>query len=398
MKKILLIITGSIAAYKSADLIRLLKKNNYDVHPVLTTSAAEFITPLLTSSLSGNKTHIEMFNAENEAEISHIKLSRSADLIVIAPATADFIAKIANGYADDLASTLVLAADTSKQKIIIAPAMNSKMWENQITQNNIEKITQNNFILIEPESDILACGEEGIGKMANTEKIYQKIEDFFINKNLLVGKKILITAGATHEKIDSVRFIGNYSSGKQANLIANHLSEMGAEVKVITGFCQQKFNLSADKITKVKSAEEMFLAVKEDYQNCDVFISCAAVADFRVEKIAENKIKKEQIKSLTLNLVANQDILHFVANSRHRPKMVIGFAAEDQNIVENAEKKLIKKNCDLVIANDINQGEVFGSKNSNAFLIKKNQHQQLGKIKKSEIAKIIGNEIVNFCN
>ena len=232
MKKILLVITGSVAAYKSMDLLRLLKKKSYDVTCILTESAQKFITPLLVSSLSGNKTHTEIFSDEDATGISHIQLSRQADLIVVAPATADFIAKLANGYASDLASSVILAAN---KKIILAPAMNEKMWDNLQTQKNLQTLVESGVAVVDPEADILACGELGVGKMAAPEKICEKICDFFANQNRLKGRRILITGGSTIEPIDPVRFIGNHSSGKQAIEIAKVLNEMGADVTLVAG-------------------------------------------------------------------------------------------------------------------------------------------------------------------
>ena len=392
-KNILLIITGSVAAYKAMDLLRLLKKNNYNVTCVLTKAAQQFITPLLASSLSGNKTYNELFAADDELGIEHIKLSRQADLIVVAPATADFIAKIANGYADDLASNVVLAAN---KKILIAPAMNWQMWENQATQKNLAKATESGILMVEPESDVLACGELGIGKMATPEKIYQKIDDFFAGQNRLQGVKILITGGSTVEPIDPVRFIGNLSSGKQAIAIAQKLNEMGADVTLIAGNIRETIPLSPQKIIPVKTAEEMFLAVKKNLAKTAVFIGCAAVADFRVKKIAPQKIKKTAEKNLILELEKNPDILDFVGHAKNRPALVIGFAAESENLEKNARQKLKKKNCDLIVANDIDSGNIFGSNNTKACFITADKNEDLGKISKTTLAQLLGEKIIKL--
>lgn len=281
-KKILLIITGSVAAYKAMDLVRLLRKKSFDVTCVLTKAAGEFITPLLASSLSGNKTYTELFSADDELEMGHINLSRQADLIVVAPATADFIAKIANGYADDLASNVILAAN---KKIILAPAMNEKMWENKQTQKNLEKVLEAGIMVVEPETDILACGEFGVGKMAAPEKISEKVSDFFERQNQLQGKKIVITGGSTMEPIDPVRFIGNHSSGKQAIAIAQVLHEMGADVTLIAGNIRETIFLPKEKIIRVQTAEEMLASVKKNITKVHAFIGCAAVADFKVKNV-----------------------------------------------------------------------------------------------------------------
>lgn len=392
-KKILLIITGSVAAYKAMDLLRLLLKKNYDVTCVLTKAAQQFITPLLASSLSGNKTYNELFAADDELGIEHINLSRHADLIVVAPATADFIAKIANGYADDLASNVVLAAN---KKIIIAPAMNEKMWENKATQKNLDKALEAGVLMVDPESDILACGELGVGKMANPEKICEKICDFFENQNRLKGRKILITGGSTVEAIDPVRFIGNHSSGKQAIAIASTLQAMGADVRLIAGNIYETIPLPKDKIIRVKSAAEMFDAVKNNLTKTSVFIGCAAVADFKVKKVATQKIKKTADKSLTLELEKNPDILDFVGHAKNRPAVVIGFAAESENLEKYAREKLKKKNCNLIVANNIESGKIFGSNQTEAVFVSAKKSEKLGKISKDKLAQELAKKIVDL--
>lgn len=392
-KKILLIITGSIAAYKAMDLIRLLSKKSFCVTCILTKAAGEFITPLLASSLSGNKTYNELFSIDDELEMGHINLSRQADLIVVAPATADFIAKIANGFADDLASNVVLAAN---KKIIIAPAMNEKMWENKSTKKNVEKALEAGIAIVDPETDILACGELGIGKMAAPEKICQKVCDFFERQNQLNGKKILITGGATYEPIDPVRFIGNHSSGKQAIEIAKVLHEMGADVTFVAGNIRETIFLPKENIIRVKTADEMFLAVKKNLAKTNVFIGCAAVSDFKVKKFSNQKIKKTAAKNLVLELEKNPDILEFVGTSKQRPKLVIGFAAESENLEKHAKDKLQKKNCDLVVANDVEAGKIFGSNQTKVFLISKNKSENLGRISKAELAKILAGKIIKL--
>ena len=392
-KKILLIITGSIAAYKAMDLIRLLSKKSFDITCILTKAASEFITPLLASSISGNKTYNELFSIDDELEMGHINLSRQADLIVVAPATADFIAKIANGFADDLASSVVLAAN---KKIIIAPAMNEKMWANKSTQKNVAKALEEGISMVEPETDILACGEFGIGKMAAPEKICQKICDFFERQNQLKGKKILITGGATYEPIDPVRFIGNHSSGKQAIEIAQVLHEMGADVTLIAGNIREIIFLPQENIIRIKTAEEMFAEVKKNLPKTNVFIGCAAVSDFKVKNFSNQKIKKTAEKNLILELEKNPDILEFVGTSKKRPNLVIGFAAESENLQKYAKEKLLKKNCDLIVANDVEAGKIFGSDQTKVFLVSKNKSENLGKISKAELARILAEKIIRF--
>lgn len=394
-KKILLIITGSIAAYKSMDLVRLLTKKSYDVTCILTKAACEFITPLLASSLSNNKTYTDLFSRDDEVEMGHIQLSRQADLIVIAPASADFIAKIANGYADDLASNVVLAAN---KKIILAPAMNEKMWENKQTQKNLSKALESGITMIEPKKDVLACGEIGVGKMSSPEEICEKVCEFFANQNLLKGKKILLTGGSTFEAIDPVRFIGNHSSGKQAIEIAKVLSEMGADVTFVAGNIRESISLPKEKIIRVKTAQEMFDSVKKNLTKKDIFIGCAAVSDFRVKTFSQEKIKKTAEKNLTLQLERNPDILQFVGTTKSRPQLVIGFAAESSNLEKHAREKLQKKNCDLVVANDIESGKIFGADETKGFFVTAKKSEKFGKISKADLAKLLGERIAKFFN
>ncbi len=394
-KKILLIITGSVAAYKAMDLVRLLKKNSFEITCVLTKAASKFITPLLASSLSGTKTYNELFSVDNELEMGHINLSRQSDLLVVAPASADFIAKMAHGYADDLASNVLLAAN---KKIILAPAMNEKMWQQKQTQENLQTVISSGVSMVEPETDILACGELGIGKMAPVEKIYAKICDFFAKENQLKGKKILITGGATFEPIDPVRFIGNASSGKQANAIARILREMGADVTMIAGYVSEKILLPKEKIISAKTAIEMLEAVKNNLADTDVFIGCAAVCDFRVKQIFQEKIKKSELKNLTLELEKNPDILQFVGTEKQRPALVIGFAAESENLQKYAQEKLQQKNCDLIVANDIEDGKIFGSSQTKAFFVSAEKIEELGRISKDALAELLAQRIVEFFN
>ncbi len=370
-KKILLIITGSIAAYKAVELIRILQKKSFDVSVILTKAAQEFVTPLLVSSIAKNKIYTELFD-DGDNGMTHIKLSRDHNLIVVAPASADFIAKIANGYANDLASTVVAASD---KKIMVAPAMNEKMWLNKANLDNIEKLYERGIIVVEPASDELACGEVGVGKMQEPQEIVKKIEDYFFNSQRLKGKNILLTGGATREMIDSVRFIGNLSSGMQAIFLAQTLSEMGANVNFVAANINLPTHAKLETFNSISSADEMFLAVKEKLPKCDVFIGCAAVADYKIKNVTTGKIKKENQENLTLELVKNIDILEYVGNSQNRPALVIGFAAESENLREYAQSKLKRKNCDYILANDIENGTIFGKDKSRALLISANTQQ-----------------------
>jgi phosphopantothenoylcysteine decarboxylase/phosphopantothenate--cysteine ligase len=272
------------------------------------------------------------------------------------------------------------------------------MWQQKQTQENLQTVMSSGVSMVEPETDILACGELGIGKMAPAEKIYAKICDFFAKENLLKGKKILITGGATFEPIDPVRFIGNNSSGKQAIAIAKILNEMGADVTMVAGHVSEKISLPKEKIISTKTALEMLEAVKNNLAGTHIFIGCAAVSDFRVKKFSAEKIKKSANKNLTLELEKNPDILQFVGTDKKRPKMVIGFASEGKNLQKYAQEKLQKKNCDLVVANDIDGGKLFGNSQTKAFFVSAKKIEELGKISKDELAELLAQRIVEFFN
>ena len=390
-KNILLIITGSVAAYKSLDLIRLLKKTNYHVTPIMTRGAEEFVTPLLVSSIAGEKVLDRLFSMEEESKIGHINLSRQNDAIVIAPATADFIAKMAGGLADDLASNVVLAAN---KPIFIAPAMNEKMWLNPQTQKNLQTLRENGVKILNPQTDVLACGEYGIGKMVESLEIFSTIQNFFNTKKIFAGKKIIVTTGATFEPIDPVRFIGNYSSGKQGVAIAEEFHALGAEVILVAANVKEQINLPKQNVIAVKTAEEMLQAVEANLKSTDVFVATAAVADFRPKKIAKNKIKKSKKGLGKLELVENVDILKTIGNHKTRPQIVIGFAAESDDLVKNAKAKLTAKNCDLVLANNIENGAVFGSDYNQIVLCNKNgKIEKWEKMTKREVAKKLAEKI-----
>jgi phosphopantothenoylcysteine decarboxylase/phosphopantothenate--cysteine ligase len=393
-KNILLIITGSVAAYKSLDLIRLLKKTDYQATPVMTKGAAEFITPLLVSSIAGEKVLDRLFSVEDESKIGHINLSRQNDVIVIAPATADFIAKMAGGLADDLASSIVLAAN---KPIFIAPAMNEKMWLNKQTQKNLQTLRENGVRILEPLTDTLACGEHGVGKMVEPLEIFATLQNFFNNKKTFLNKKVVITAGATYEPIDPVRFIGNYSSGKQGIAIAEEFHNLGAKVILVAGNIKETINLPKENIVRVQTATQMLEAVEKNLKATDIFIATAAVADFRPKKASSDKIKKSADNSLrTLELVENVDILKTVGNHKNRPEIVIGFAAESSNLIKNAAEKLKTKNCDLVLANNVGDRKVFGSDyNQITLLEKKGTMEKWQEMTKQEVAQQLITKIIN---
>ena len=393
-KKILLIICGGIAAYKSLEVIRLLKKNGSSIKTILTKNAKNFITPLSVASLSQEKIYTDLFNPDNESEIHHISLSRWSDLILIVPATANTISKISYGLSDDLASTVVFASD---KKVFIAPAMNVRMWEHQSNKENLKKLIDFGHEIIGPEIGEMACGEYGMGKMSEPEIIINHINNYF--KKLENNKKFkaLVTAGPTHEYIDPVRFISNKSSGKQGYEIARSLSENGFDTTLISG----PTNLNQIKgvnLIKVKSADEMLEATLNNLPT-DVAIFSAAVADFKVKNKEKEKIKKDKISELSLE--KNTDILGHISNHNSlRPKLVVGFAAETNSLKNNSLKKLSEKNCDWIIANDISKNDIGFESDFNKVSIfyKNNSEENLPKMRKSSLANEIVNRIISQLN
>ena len=393
-KKILYIICGGISAYKSLETIRLFKKNGAEIKTILTNSAKEFITPLSVASLSQGKVYSDLFSVENETEMDHIALSRWADVILIAPATANTISKLAQGTTDDLASTVVLA---SNKEIYLAPAMNVRMWEHQSTKQNLKKLISYGYKLIGPEIGEMACGEYGEGKMSEPDKISNEINNYFLNLKKNKKLKALVTAGPTNEYIDPVRFITNKSSGKQGYEIAKSLSKKGFDTTLISGPTNLKID-SDVKLIEVETADEMLLETQKNLP-ANVAVFSAAVADFKINKKYKNKIKKQD--SLNLNLEKNVDILSYVSNHNSmRPELVIGFAAETDNVENNAEKKLNNKNCDWIIANDVSNKKIGFSSDFNEVTIyysDKNK-EKLAYKKKSEISDEIVDRIINQLN
>ncbi len=395
-KKILLIICGGISAYKSLEVIRLLKKKGAIIKTILTKSAKEFVTPLSVSSLSQGKVYDDLFNAENEAEMDHISLSRWSDLILVAPATANTISKLSVGSCDDLASTVILA---SNKDIFLTPAMNIRMWEHASTKENLNKLKKYGYKIIGPEIGDMACGEFGEGKMTEPNEIIKKIETYFLNFNKNKKFKALVTAGPTYEYIDPVRFITNKSSGKQGYELAKALSIKGFETTLISGPTNLKISNDINLI-QVETTEEMFKSTQNNLP-ADVAIFSAAVADFKIKEKKKDKIKKKDF--INLNLEKNIDILNYVSNHNSlRPKLVIGFAAETNRIEENSRKKLMEKNCDWIIANDVSNKSIgFDSDFNEVTILYKNKKIKDEKIymkKKSEIAAKIVDRIVDQLN
>jgi phosphopantothenoylcysteine decarboxylase/phosphopantothenate--cysteine ligase len=395
-KKILFIICGGISAYKSLEIIRLFKKNNAEIKTILTKSAKEFVTPLSITSLSQGKVYDALFNVENESEMDHISLSRWADVIIVAPITANTISKLSIGSTEDLASTVILA---SNKQVFLAPAMNVRMWEHKSTKENLEKLKSYGYKLIGPIIGDMACGEYGEGKMSDPVDIYNSVNNFLTYQVKNKKIKALVTAGPTQEYIDPVRFITNKSSGKQGYEIAKSLSKRGFDTTLISG----PTNLKADEnvnLIKVETADEMFKATQQNLPT-DIAIFSAAVADFKINQKNLIKIKKKE--NLTINLEKNIDILNYVSNHNSmRPKLVIGFAAETNDLEANAITKLKNKNCDWIIANDISKKNSGFDSDFNEVTIYfknlKNKKEKLSYKKKSEISEEIVDRIITQIN
>ena len=395
-KKILFIICGGISAYKSLETIRLLKKNGAEIKTILTSSAKEFVTPLSVASLSQGKVYSDLFSLENETEMDHISLSRWADVVIVAPTTANTISKLAQGATDDLASTVILA---SNKQIYLAPAMNVRMWEHKSTKTNLKKLKDFGYKFIGPEIGDMACGEYGEGKMSEPLKIAHELNQFFLNQSQNKKFKALVTAGPTNEYIDPVRFITNKSSGKQGYELAKCLSKKGFDTTLISG----PTNLEVEKdikLIEVETADEMFAATQENLP-VDVAIFSAAVSDFKVKNKSKIKIKKEE--ALNLNLEKNIDILNYISNHNSmRPEIVIGFAAETNEVLKNAEEKLNKKNCDWIIANDVSKKNIGFNSDYNEVVIhyknKSLKSEVLTYKRKSEISEEIVDRIIDQLN
>jgi len=393
-KKILLIITGGIAAYKSLELIRLLKNKGSEIKTVLTKSGKEFVTPLSITSLTQNKVYEELFDSNSEAEMDHITLSRWCDVILVAPATANSISKFSYGNAEDLASTLVLASD---KKVILVPAMNVRMWMHQATQENVSKLLNYGYLCVGPEIGEMACGEYGEGKMSEPTKIIEFLNNFFSEQKIISKSKLkaIVTSGPTKEYIDPIRYISNNSSGKQGYEIAKSLIKNGIETTLISG----PTNLPDPKnlkLIKVQTGEEMYEETKKNLP-VDIAVCAAAVGDFKISRFQKTKIKKQD--KINLELEKNRDILNFLSTHNSlRPNLVIGFAAETNNIIENAEAKISKKHCDWIIANDVSKSEIGFDSNFNEVSIiykdKNKKNELISKRNKSEIAEEITKRIL----
>ena len=372
---ILLIICGGIASYKSLEIIRLLKQKNIELDVVMTTSAQQFITPLLVTSLNEKKCYTDLFSVDDESKMNHITLARKPDLILVAPATANIMGKYSNGIADDLASTILLATFSS---VFLAPSMNPVMWGNLATQDNYRKLLDRGVKFIEPEHGDMACGEFGTGRLPEPKLIVEEITNYLnykkTSQNQFDNVSVVITAGPTIENIDPVRFISNRSSGKQGYAIASELSKRGANVTVISGPVDIP-PPECRKLIKIESAREMHEKTISELP-ADIVICAAAVADWKlVPEINDNyninvnqKIKKSN-QDLKFTTIKNPDILKIISDSKQRPKIIIGFSAETENIIENAKSKLISKNLDLIIANDVSENKVFGKDTNKVYVL-----------------------------
>jgi phosphopantothenoylcysteine decarboxylase/phosphopantothenate--cysteine ligase len=383
-RTILLIISGGIAAYKALELLRLIKKDGGEVRCILTKGGSQFITPLSVAALSGHKVYDDLWSLTDETEMGHIQLSRSSDLIVVAPASADIMAKMAHGRADDLASTVLLA---SNKPILLAPAMNPAMWENAATQANITTLRARGFLFADPACGEMACGETGLGRMAEPAEILASIQNFLIGQKPLAGKRAIVTSGPTYEPIDPVRFIGNRSSGKQGHAIAQALADAGAAVTLISGPVSIP-DPHGVKTLHVETAEAMQNAVMQALP-ADIAVFTAAVSDWRVNTPHTHKMKKRDgAGAPTLTLTENPDILRSVANlpQGQRPTIVVGFAAETDDVIANAQAKLKSKACDMILANDVSNGGVFGAQTTHIYCVRADSVTDWGVLDKLDAA------------
>jgi phosphopantothenoylcysteine decarboxylase/phosphopantothenate--cysteine ligase len=394
-KKVLLIIGGGISAYKALDLTRLLVKNNIEVKTILTKSGKEFVTPLSITSLSNNKVFEDIFDVNGEKEIDHISLSRWADVILVLPTTANMMTKLSSGKAEDLATTVILA---SNKDILLVPAMNVRMWLHKATQNNLKTLLDFGYKFIGPVKGEMACGEYGEGKMSSPRQIFSYLKDYFDSRDLVKKKKFsaLVTTGPTREYLDPIRYISNESSGKQGYEIALALSKLGVKTTLVSG--PTSINFSKDiNVKKITNADEMMAAVQK-LLPVDVAVCAAAVTDFKPKNKNKQKIKKNKENFNTLNLEKNKDILEYLGkNNKLRPKLVIGFSAETEKVIENSIYKLNQKYCDMIVANDVSKKEIgFNVDYNKISIIEKNgKIENIPKNTKSYIATKIAKKIID---
>lgn len=391
-KNVLIGITGGIAAYKICELIRLFKKANANVKVIATQNALNFVTKLTLQTLSQNPVAIEQFEVE-EFKPEHISLADESDIFIIAPASANTISKLATGICDNLLTSVACAF---KNPIILAPAMNCNMWENTIIQENLKKLEEQGYYILPPEEGFLACGYNGSGRLCSIEKIFDKTAEIMNSKKKLLGKKVVITAGGTREKIDTVRFISNFSSGKMGIALADEAYKQGAEVVLITTSLprplRERAGVRGDyRVELVESALEMQKSVEQEFKNSDCLIMAAAVADYRAKNVSNVKLKKTAEDEISINLIKNPDILKECSKNKSENQLVIGFCAESENVIEFAKEKITKKGCDFLIANDVSRSDIgFSSDYNEVFIIDKNLNiNKIEKNTKNQIAKKI---------
>ena len=382
-RSVLLIISGSVSAYKSLELVRLLKAEGVAVTAILTRGGAQFVTPLAVSALTGTKTYDDLFSLTDEIEMGHIQLSRVADVVLVAPASADLLAKMAGGIADDLATTALLATD---KPVIVAPAMNHKMWHHPATQRNLEQLRADGIAVIEPTAGDMACGEHGIGRLAEPKDIVDFLRSSFSarGEGVLKGKHAIVTSGPTREPIDPVRFLGNHSSGKQGHAIAAALAQAGARVTLVSGPTQLPAPAGVT-LVNVTTGDDMLAAVQAALP-ADMFIGAAAVADWKPSVVSEQKIKKQhKLDVLQLEFLPTVDVLATIAHHAQRPALVVAFAAETENLATNARSKRTTKKADWILANDVS-GHVFGADDNEVTLISTDGEQHWPRMSKHAVA------------
>ena len=395
-RRVLLVVGGGVAAYKSLELARELTKRGIEVTSVLTSGGAQFITPLSLSSLTGRKCYTELFSLTDEVEMGHIELSRAADLIIVAPATADLMAKAATGLANDLASTLLLATN---KPVLFAPAMNVKMWEHPATQRNIAQLKDDGAHLVGPGEGAMACGEYGEGRLAEPLEIAEAAEALLPPPSgVLSGRRIVITAGPTYEPLDPVRFVGNRSSGKQGYAIAAACRRAGADVTVISGPVSLPPPVGCD-LVRVATAREM-MAATEEALPADCFIACAAVADYRPALETQHKVKKERGGLTAIDLVENPDILAAISQrTEGRPRLVVGFAAETDDVLGHAESRRARKKCDWIVANDVSPGTpAMGGDRNEVTIITGRDDEALPMMAKDDLGTYLATRIADRLN
>ncbi len=384
-KNVILAVTGSIAAYKIANLASMLKKLGADVTVLMTENATNFINPITFETLTGNKCLIDTFDRNFEFSVEHVSLAKRTDLVLVAPASANVIGKMANGIADDMLTTTVMACSCKK---IVAPAMNTHMYENPVVQDNIKKLIHYGMEVIIPDTGYLACGDTGAGKMPSEQTLLEYILKEINCEKDLAGKKVLVTAGPTRERIDPVRFITNHSTGKMGYAIAKHCMQCGAEVTLVTGKTELAKPMFVHVI-EVESARDMYEAVKACYKEQDIIIKSAAVADYRPVSVAEEKVKKKE-SEMFIELERTEDILQFLGDNRRDGQFLCGFSMETENMVENSKAKLEKKHVDMIVANNLKQaGAGFGTDTNVVTLITKDGCEELPMMSKEEVAKHI---------